>query len=100
MGIYGLTFKENVDDTRESPALQLIAAQARRGGAPFVSYDPFVNKELVTGQFFDFDEFIYSVDLLVILVKHSHILAHRNDIADMTVLDCQNVLDGDNVSHL
>jgi UDP-N-acetyl-D-mannosaminuronic acid dehydrogenase len=27
VGLYGLTYKENVDDIRESPTLQLLEAQ-------------------------------------------------------------------------
>ena len=34
VGLYGLTYKENVDDYRESPALQLLECQERHLAAP------------------------------------------------------------------
>lgn len=100
VGLYGLTFKENVDDTRESPALQLIAAQAERGGAPFRAYDPFVSKQIVPGQMPDFDAFLGAVDAVVILVKHQHIREHLDALAGKAVLDCQNICPDADVWHL
>ena len=34
VGLYGLTYKENVDDFRESPALQLLDIQQRHLARP------------------------------------------------------------------
>ena len=47
VGFYGLTYKENVDDVRESPTLQLIEKmEAYLGEAP-KSYDPWVSTTIV-----------------------------------------------------
>lgn len=80
-----------MDDVRESPALQLIAAQSGRGGAAFRAYDPFLNKAITPGQMLDFDAFLEAVDLVVILVNHQHILEQMDRLKDKTVLDCRNV---------
>ena len=47
VGLYGLTYKENVDDYRESPTLQLLESQERHLGIPLKVYDPFVKEDIV-----------------------------------------------------
>lgn len=42
VGLYGLTYKENVDDCRESPTLQLLENQARHLAPSLKVYDPFI----------------------------------------------------------
>ncbi|MFQ9676356.1 MAG: nucleotide sugar dehydrogenase [Eggerthella lenta] len=48
VAIYGLTYKEDVDDVRESPTLQLLEAQAEHlCGSPMRVYDPWVERDEV-----------------------------------------------------
>ncbi|ALG14073.1 UDP-glucose dehydrogenase family protein [Kibdelosporangium phytohabitans] len=44
LGIFGLTFKANTDDLRDSPALA-VAALLRQAGAELVAYDPAVRSD-------------------------------------------------------
>jgi UDPglucose 6-dehydrogenase len=44
LGVYGLTFKANTDDLRDSPALA-VAAMLRQAGAELVAYDPAVRSD-------------------------------------------------------
>nr|WP_042177629.1 UDP-glucose/GDP-mannose dehydrogenase family protein [Kibdelosporangium sp. MJ126-NF4]CEL12725.1 UDP-glucose dehydrogenase [Kibdelosporangium sp. MJ126-NF4]CTQ93485.1 UDP-glucose dehydrogenase (EC 1.1.1.22) [Kibdelosporangium sp. MJ126-NF4] len=44
LGVYGLTFKANTDDLRDSPALA-VAALLRQAGAELVAYDPAVRSD-------------------------------------------------------
>lgn len=68
VGLYGLTYKENVDDFRESPTLQLLEAQERHLARPLKCYDPFLEKhKIAENQFSDFDEFLKDVDMVVIM---------------------------------
>ena len=53
VGLYGLTYKENVDDCRESPTLQMLEAQERHLARPLKVYDPFIKKDIVPNQFHD-----------------------------------------------
>ena len=46
VGIYGLTYKENVDDFRESPTLQLLEHQATHLAEPLKVYDPYIKKDI------------------------------------------------------
>lgn len=93
VGLYGLTYKENVDDFRESPALQMLEAQQRHLARPLRCYDPFlVNNKIAENQYSDFDEFLNDVDMVVVLVKHQHILDNEERLQEKVVLDCCNVL--------
>ena len=47
VGLYGLTYKENVDDMRESPTLQLLESQERHLATGLKVYDPFIKKDVV-----------------------------------------------------
>nr|BCB22871.1 nucleotide sugar dehydrogenase [Erysipelothrix sp. 715] len=96
VGIYGLTYKENVDDTRESPTLQLISNV--REASEFKVYDPLIKKQIVDNQFFDFDEFKQEVQMIVIMVNHDHIL--NESLEGFVVFDTKNCLSADGVHHL
>ena len=100
VGLYGLTYKENVDDMRESPTLQLLASQRHHLAAPLKAYDPFVKKDVVENQFHDFDEFLNAVDLVVVMVKHDEIRENQNKLRGKVVLDCHNVIDLPGVYHI
>ena len=100
VGLYGLTYKENVDDCRESPTLQLLEAQERHLAPGLKVYDPFIESDMVKNQYHDFDEFIDSVDLVVIMVKHSHIRDNMDKLKGKVILDCTNICDLPDTYHL
>lgn len=96
IGLYGLTFKENVDDCRESPTMQLL----RKTDIPFKVYDPFVTAERVKNQFHDLDEFLMGIDFVVLMVKHSEIKENMQKLKDKIVLDCHNICDAEGTYRL
>lgn len=100
VGLYGLTYKENVDDTRESPTLQLLESQKRHLAAPLKVYDPYVRRNVVENQVHDLDEFLRDTDLVVIMVKHDEIKKNQHKLEGKIVLDCQNICDIQGVYHL
>ena len=100
IGLYGLTYKENVDDFRESPTLQLLEHQASHLAEPLKVYDPWVKKDIVKNQYHDFNKFLNDVDLVVIMVKHSHIQENMNRLSNKIVFDTQNICDFDGVYKL
>ena len=92
-GLYGITYKENVDDIRESPTLQMHDIQTRHLARPLKSFDPFfTNMEIVKNQILDVDQFLNEVDMVVIMVKHSHIIENQEKLKGKIVLDCCNVI--------
>lgn len=92
VGLYGLTYKENVDDMRESPSLQLLENMKKHLAAGILKvYDPFIEKEVVENQYHDFDKFLQDVDLVVIMVGHNHIKENLEKLQGKVVLDTRCV---------
>lgn len=101
IGLYGLTYKENVDDTRESPTLQMLESMERHSSGNLVKvYDPFVKKDIVPNQFHDLDEFLKDTDLIVIMAKHDEIRENAEKLKEKAVLDCHNILNLSGIYHL
>lgn len=100
VGLYGLTFKENVDDYRESPTLQLLDFQKTHLGSPLKVYDPFIKKDLVQNQYHDLDEFLDSVDFVVLMVKHNEIRENMDKLAGKVILDCHNICKLEGTYHI
>lgn len=101
VGLYGITYKENVDDVRESPTLQLLDIQKRHLAQPLKTFDPFfTDKAIVPNQILDFDQFLKEVDMVVIMVKHDHIKQNFDKLKDKVVLDCHNVCKMEGVYHI
>lgn len=93
VGLYGLTYKENVDDCRESPTLQLLESQKRHLAEPLKVYDPFITKDITENQYHDFDKFLNDIDLVVILVGHDEIKENIQKLKEKTILDTRNICD-------
>ena len=100
VGLYGLTYKENVDDYRESPTLQLLECQEKHLAEPLKVYDPFITKDIVKNQYHNFDEFLKDVDLVVIMVGHNELKEQMNKLDGKLVLDTRKVCNFSNVYRL
>lgn len=96
VGIYGLTYKANVDDVRESPTLQLLDKMAENLSPGLKVYDPWIKKDLVDQQYHDYDAFLEDVDMVIVMVGHDHIKENPEKLAGKIILDTQNVLTLDN----
>lgn len=100
VGVYGLTYKENVDDMRESPTLQMLESQERHLAIGLKVYDPFVERDVVANQYHGLDEFLDAVDFVVIMVKHDEIKKQMDKLNGKIVLDCHNICGLDGVYHI
>ncbi|NBH71174.1 nucleotide sugar dehydrogenase [Clostridiaceae bacterium] len=96
VGLYGITYKENVDDIRESPTLQLVECMKKHLASGIKAYDPYVFRNVVENQYYDLDSFLNDIDLVVIMVGHNEIIENMVKIKDKIVMDTRNVclLDG------
>lgn len=94
IGLYGLTYKENVDDMRESPTLQLLECQEKHLGAPLKVYDPFITEDVVENQYHDFDRFLGSIDFVVIMVGHDEIRQNMDKLEGKIILDTRHIYHG------
>ena len=93
VGLYGLTYKENVDDYRESPTMQLLECQEKHLAEPLKVYDPYIKKNIVKNQYHDLDEFLEEVDIVVIMVGHDEIKQNMDKLSGKIVFDTRKVCD-------
>lgn len=94
VGFYGLTYKENVDDMRESPTLQMLESMEKHLCGNLVKvYDPFIEKDVVPNQMHDLDAFINAVDLVVILVGHDEIKSNMDKLKGKVIFDTRKICD-------
>lgn len=91
VGLYGITYKENIDDIRESPTLQLIEKMHENLSYDIKVYDPLVKKKVIENQYMDFDDFLDDIDIIVIMVGHNHIKENMNKIENKLILDTKNI---------
>jgi len=96
VGLYGLTYKDNVDDTRESPTLQLLDFLGEDAKKVKV-YDPFITKDVVENQLHNLDEFINKIEMIVILNGHNEIKENIDKIKDKIIFDTKNIVEGEKV---
>lgn len=92
VGLYGLTYKENVDDMRESPTLQLLKSMEKHLCSWALRvYDPFIKKDVVPNQMHSLDEFLDAVDFVVLLVGHKEILENMDKLRGKVILDTRKI---------
>lgn len=94
IGLYGLTYKEDVDDVRESPTLQLLECMKRHLGGGLWVYDPYIKEDMTEHQCHDLDSFLNRVDMVVIMVAHKEIRENMCKLADKVVYDTRNIAAG------
>lgn len=100
VGLYGLTYKEDVDDMRESPTLQLLESQERHLAPGLKVYDPLIAEDVVPNQLHSLDEFLDSVDMVVIMVGHKEIRENMEKLRSKVVLDTRHICCLDHTYHL
>ena len=100
VGLYGLTYKEDVDDMRESPTLQLLESQERHLATGLKVYDPFITADVVANQYHDLDAFLDDIDMVVLMVKHTEIRENMKKLSGKIVLDCHNICDLPGTYHI
>lgn len=86
VGLYGITFKENVDDIRNSPTLDILKEETG-----FLSYDPYLQNRLSDNQYFSSEEFFKAVKMVVVLVAHDEIRKNQSFLEDKIVFDVKNI---------
>lgn len=91
VGIYGLTYKENVDDVRNSPTMQMLEYQKENLASPLKVYDPMVKNDIVGNQYHNLDEFLADVDFVIIMVAHNEIIQNLDLLKGKLVLDTRNI---------
>lgn len=92
VGLYGLTYKENVDDMRESPTLQLLDIFKKYNIDNIKIYDPFIEEKKFFNQVGNLDEFLSDTELVVVLVSHDEIKNNQEVLKHKTIYDTRNII--------
>ncbi len=100
VGLYGLTYKENVSDVRESPTLQMLECMRKHLANSVKVYDPYITKDIVPNQYHNLDEFLAEIDLIVLLVGHDEIKANMGKLKNKLILDTRKICDLEGVYRL
>lgn len=92
--VFGLTYKGNVDDIRESPAMDIYNLLRAEGKFEVRAYDPHVNQSWVEQ---DLSTAVADSDLVLILADHNEFKQFTNsDLAGMKnklIFDTKNIVD-------
>lgn len=91
VGFYGLTYKEDVDDVRESPTLQILDSMEKHLATGVRVYDPFIKENIVENQEQNLKNFLDKVDMVVVLVGHTEIKDNLELLKDKIVLDTRGI---------
>lgn len=99
VGIYGLTYKEDVDDVRESPTLQMLEEMESHLCSHAVKvYDPWVERGIVPNQVHSMEEFLEGLEMVIVMVGHSQVKAKPELFGDRILIDPRDVMGpGENV---
>lgn len=88
VAVYGLTFKPDIDDLRESPALEIATALAQVHPGPLLLVEPFARPEAISiegARMVDLEEASDAAQVHLMLVDHScfkHLPAPRGEVID------------------
>lgn len=93
VGLYGLTYKENVDDMRESPTLQLLDIFEKYNIDSVKVYDPFIKEKKFEGQVMDMNSFLDDTELVVVLVSHDEIKNNQELLRKKVIYDTRNIIE-------
>jgi len=100
IGVLGLSYKSDVDDTRESPAYEIIELLKKLKANLYI-YDPFVKDQSTVDSL---DELLKKSEALVLVTAHKEfsemnlIELKKNDIK--VVIDGRNCLDKEKIKGL
>ncbi len=93
IGCLGITFKANIDDMRESPAMDIVKHLIGEGIGQVIVCDPNVAKDKVPFPLHELKDLLKQADILLLLVDH-HEFADIDPqvIRDKVVIDTRGVL--------
>lgn len=101
VGLYGLTYKENVDDIRESPTLQILKSMEMHLCSGLVKvYDPYITEDIVPNQRHALEDFLSEIDLIVLMVGHDEIINNFVKLRGKIILDTRDICNLEGVYRL
>ena len=92
IGCLGLAFKANIDDLRESPALDITRQLAASDIGEVMACEPNANGDFTEFPLFDLAEVLRRADILVVLVDHDEFkLIDKELLKEKVVIDTRGI---------
>ena len=92
IGCLGLAFKANIDDLRESPALEIVRALMASGVGLVMACEPNVNGGFGEFPLYGLNEVLKEADILLVLVDHAEFKGiDRELLKEKVVIDTRGI---------
>ena len=92
VGCLGLAFKANIDDLRESPALEITRALHKSGIGRVMACEPNVNGHFSEFPLYPLHQVLQEADILVVLVDHQEFKnVDRDLLKEKVVIDTRGI---------
>jgi len=93
IGCLGLAFKANIDDLRESPALEITRALIAGGIGRVMACEPNINSDLLEFSVYSLTDVIREADILLVLVDHEEFKGLNPELLkEKVVIDTRGIL--------
>ncbi len=100
VGVMGLSYKANIDDLRESPAIKIIK-ELEKKEADIVRFDPYI---LEMSDVKTIEEFLKEVTAVILVTGHDEFMKvtpeQYKENGIVAIMDGMNVLDGEKIKEL
>ncbi len=100
IGVMGLSYKANIDDLRESPAIKIVK-ELKKKNADIVAFDPYI---LDMSDVKNVDEFLKEVQAIIFVTNHKEFmeipLSKFKENGVLAIVDGMNALDGEEIKKL
>ncbi len=93
IGCLGITFKANIDDIRESPALSIVQQLIKMNVGEVIVCEPNLQRGFSEFSLYSLDEALDKADILVVLVDHDEFKLISGDaLKEKVVIDSRGIL--------
>lgn len=99
VGVYGLSYKANIGDTRESPSFDVIKKLKTEKKAQVLAFDPYISAQSDVASL---DDLVEWADVLLICTAHTEIVRYpAQKLAKLKlIVDGRNCLEPENIKSL
>ncbi|MDD2272282.1 MAG: UDP-N-acetyl-D-mannosamine dehydrogenase [Desulfuromonadaceae bacterium] len=92
IGCLGLAFKANIDDLRESPAMEIVRDLIKSGIGRVMACEPNVHDNFEEFPLYDLNEVLREADILLMLVDHEEFKGiDRESLKEKVLIDTRGV---------
>lgn len=93
IGCLGLSFKANIDDLRESPALEITRELIASGIGEIMACEPNIHNGFSEFKLYSLDDVLIKADIIAVLVDHNQFKTiNRERLKEKVVIDTRGII--------